>query len=101
MQPQVTKNQNKPQEKPQYIALYVGNAGEIFSLGIFTDIEKAWGRIMLNIWEKAYDYQDPKDEFKIGLPDVDDYGDLFIEIEFKYHSWDKSIREEYRIISAN
>lgn len=56
---------------------------------------------MLNIWEKAYDYQDPKNEFKIGLPDVDDYGNLFIEIEFKYHSWDKSIREEYRIISAN
>ena len=97
MQTQVTKNQNKP----QYIALHIGDAGEIFSLGIFTDIEKAWGRIMLNIWEQAYQYQDPKDEFKIGLPDVDDYGDLFIEIEFKYHSWNKTKREEYRIISSN
>lgn len=95
MQTQATKN------KPQRIALCVRDTGDIFSLGIFTDMEKAWGRIMLDIWGLAYDYQDPKDEFKIGLPDIDDYGDPFIEIEFKHHSWNKSTKKEYRIISTN
>ncbi len=85
--------------KTKYIVIESQDYGGLFCLGIFDDIDKAWGFMMRRIWEFESNYKDDGETFRIFSPYMmEGEGGYRVKVDYKAKTWEKAVSEYFYIL---
>lgn len=86
--------------KKQYIVIEDNSPSSgMFCLGIFDDIDKAFGVALKHIWSLQESFEEPDDKFTYTAPYImDGNGGYAIKVDYKAADWEKDNTCYYYII---